>query len=203
MSRALLEKPVVPRSVVGIDLSLSRPAAVHLPANWSPSDPWEGIAWTAIDVEECFAEKLRAAKKMGHDAFVAARLALIVQQLVRFIRVADPPRGPSHVAVEDHAYHAGRGGTMAGAELHGALKSLLYLQEGIVLRPVNIMTARKTFLGARMPRKDARVLAHEEIGKLRPPWTLPNGDVPSDEGDALLIASHFRSTLGLPAMVVG
>ncbi len=192
--REPLEKRASPVGVIGIDLSLTRPAAVYLPPNWSPANLWRGVSWMSLGeklVEAGFSE--------DKPRFTAERLRFIAVELLNFVRRV----GAKHVAMEDHAYHAGRGGAMAGAELHGAVKFCFYEMAGIVVQPVNIMTARKLFLGTRMPGKGARELVHEELGRLDPPWRQKDGQVPSDEGDALLVASYLRSSLGLVAMVVG
>jgi hypothetical protein len=168
-------------SVIGIDLSLRRTAAVHLPADWIPGT-WDGVQSMVSEQEGV----------EGRDPEAHAyRLHAIAERLATFIGVCKV----KHVYCEDHAYGlAGRGGVTL-AELAGAVKGRLFAR-GVVVIPVNMMTARKLLLG-KLPRKGAATAVQDALKQMGSPFEG------SDEGDAWTVANWGRTELGMAGVTLG
>lgn len=169
-----------------MDLSLTRTAAVFLPAGWDPRDPWKGVRWAVIapkvDEDERSPGKARALRLSA----IASDAMLFVQQC-----------RARHVACEDHAFGMASGGAKWKAEVHGAVKCYFWVVGGLVVESLNIASCRKTLMG-KLPRKGAGVAVATRIYDMAPPWAkgLPRTKVPADEGDAFAVANHTRSLLG-------
>jgi hypothetical protein len=166
------------RPVVGIDLSLTRAAAVYLREDWVPGS-WAGVESMVVG------EALEKASL----AELAGRLAKNARRLTEFAARRD--RDGLLVAVEDLVGGlAGKGGLRL-AGLDGALKAFLF-EAGIVATPINVSTARKTLLGKVPQGKGAAPAAVQAVlARMGSPWAG------SDQGDAWCIANHLRSIAGM------
>jgi len=175
-------KPVV----MGLDLSLTAPAAVVLPARWRPGT-WRmpSACWAAKIALFVHEERERA-------DFEPARWALLSNWVLDFARV----RGATHVFVEDYAFAARRTAGRALAEFGGVVKYNFWNRQQIVVQPVVAASARKTLLGHVPSKKTSGVevkdYVNEKLARMGAKFAT------MDEGDAFIVANHGRYLLGLP-----
>lgn len=168
--------------VVGLDLSLTAPAACLIPSGWQIGD-WadlEVAAWSPPAPEE--PDNLDALYR---------RLSWITSAVVEFCaRRARPV-----VAVEQYAFSRSSSSVTKLAELGGCVRVALW-QDGIVARPLVAASARKLLLG-KLPRKGAKDATQIALWGAGCPkaWS---GDVL----DAFACANLALSDLGVPALTL-
>lgn len=100
---------------------------------------------------------------------------------------------PKHIFIEDYPFSNNTAGSRERAEFAGIVKQALWLQhEAWLPTPVNISTARKTFLGNFFPQGKglAKLVVFESLKSLGFKLAF------DDEADALVIANHAASILG-------
>jgi hypothetical protein len=175
--------------VVGLDLSLTGPAACCIPPGWEIGD------WSALDVEAWMPEVPAKDDLAG----LYRRLSWIVDRVVAFVaRASLPDRwvggpygagGRPAVAVEAYAFAARSSSVTKLAELGGAVRVALY-SRGIIAVPVTASEARKLVLG-KLPRKDQKTAVQAALWAAGCPkeWS---GDVL----DSFAVANAARSNLG-------
>jgi Holliday junction resolvasome RuvABC endonuclease subunit len=162
------------RSVLGLDLSLTRPAGVAIPAGWVLGD-WGSLAVTSLETAPCETDEDRI-----------KRIILIVGHMRDFAlrhRVSD-------CFVENYAFNAHSSSVTKLAELGGAARVEFFLG-GWFLHSVPASSARKLLLG-KLPRKGAKVAVQQAL--YRHGATFRN----DDECDAFCVASFGLSEIGLP-----
>lgn len=167
--------------VVGLDLSLKRAAACYVPPDWDPCD-WKRLRFRIVGGQVVARE----------PEAVARRLSDIAHGMVDFV---DQAGKGAKVFSEDYGFGAQHAAAWIG-EGGGVVKKDLWERLGVVVVPVNQSTVRKTFLG-KLPRKGAGTVVVQVLRRLGFPWEG------SDEADALIVALHGRSLLGMPALTVG
>ncbi len=172
------------RDVVGLDLSLTRSAACFIPADWEPFLHGE-VNWGALRTMTVG----HPLKKDASPEEKADRLMRIAGSISEWISET------SVVAIEDYAYGlSGNSGMMLG-ELGGAVKYALWCDLKIGVQVVNQSTARKFLLGKLPPRDRAMVV----VAQLEE-WGCPFETV--DAKDAFVIASYYRTELGMPGLTL-
>lgn len=162
--------------ILGLDLSLTSPAAVCIPDRWKVGS-WRQLSWYSC--APVVPEDLKA----RYD-----RIEHIVARMLAFAR----QEGVTHAYVEDYAYSRSSSSTTKLAELGGHAR-VEFARSGLVLHPVTASQARRQLLG-RLPAKDAKRLTHEALTAAGAPFR--NGD----EADAFVIANFGLTELGLLAM---
>ena len=167
---------------VGLDLSLTGPAAAFIPGGWEIGD-WRDLevaAWQPPVPED--PNDLNA---------LYWRLAWIRDRVCEFVdRKAVPV-----VAIESYAFAARSSSVTKLAELGGVVRVALW-ERGIVARSITASSARKLLLG-KLPRKDAKTATHAALYGAGCPkaWS---GDVL----DAIAIANLMLSDQGAPALTL-
>ncbi len=191
--------------VIGLDLSLRSAAAVYIPAKWSCSkkDSWSEKALPRVvagyelkgddpgeridricEIVEAIESFVRRFESLGNNDQLLTRLRL--PQLARL-----------SVYQEDYAFGlAGRSG-MRIAELGGAVKQALRSRLNLVVKPVNISTARKYLLGDGFKMKGSAALALNTLKAAGASFRT------SDEADAFIVANYGRTEVGLPGIALG
>lgn len=160
--------------VLGLDLSLTAPAAVVLGSAWAPGD-WVHIPTCLPDTR-----KLR-----GEPRLIRIRTVLDIFAV---------SHGVSHAFVEEYAFTSRNTHLASLGELGGVVKVALY-ERGIETAPVPAATARKTLLGTikRSALAGAKVKDYvaSQLARMGAPFTS------LDIGDAFVVANHGRALLGL------
>jgi hypothetical protein len=184
---------VVQRSVVGIDLSLTRSAAFYLPSDWKPGGSWAKVKTITVGYP-----LPKTASATQRDL----RIRTIVNTLLGFVITSPVGMRPDQtwpvIFVEDYAYGLAGNSGIRLAELGGALKYAISQECGVSIEPINMTTARKIFLG-KIPKGKgaAQVAVHSTLKRMGFAYEG------SDEGDAFVIANAGRSLLGMTAATVG
>lgn len=180
--------------IIGLDLSLARPAACHIPRGWEPGD------WAALDVASWPSKKSKDSPENATEAERARwqRVAVIAEQVTAFVK----PHKVSYVVVEGYAFGMHSSSVTALAELRGAVcMSLLGI--GVVPVPVNISTCRKLLLGKLPSRRKgepppakgaAKAAVQEALYKMGASFTN------DDECDAFCCANLALSDMGHTAV---
>lgn len=171
--------------IVGLDLSLTGPAACWIPSGWEIGD------WSALKVE---AWKPALPKSPDNLDELYFRLAWITHRVRDFVTAKSKER-PAYVAVEGYAFAAHSSSVTKLAELGGAVRVALW-EAGFLAHPVTASAARKFLLG-KLPKKDAKVATHLALWGAGAPkeWS---GDVL----DAFACANYALSDQGVPAMTL-
>jgi hypothetical protein len=195
-------RPDVP--VVGLDLSLTRPAAVRIPAHWSPGD-WGSLEWWAGD---------DVPRVAGHedDAGRCRRMIWISDRVLDFV-VNRSPRTDA-VFAEEYAFSQGGPTARKLAENGGVVRVELF-RYGRVMRTVVAASARKFLLG-KCPQRDPKVyvqaalwgagapLAEKLVRKYRGGWEPRTAGAHwgEDECDAFCVANWGRAEIGLTGLTL-
>lgn len=169
--------------VVGLDLSLTSPAAVFIPYDWEPGS-WRSISWWTRSFESPGFEDPAEGYRWNYR-----RILEITDEIVRFCH----HWWPGMVAVEDYAYSQHSSSVTKLAELGGHVRVSILESLNLTPLPVPASAARKVLLG-RVPRKGAkeavqRALARHGAG-------FPNGDV----CDAFSCANFALTEVGLTGL---
>jgi Holliday junction resolvasome RuvABC endonuclease subunit len=165
-----------PATVVGLDLSLTRPAACAIPHDWEIGK-WRDLAWTSLETEPVENE---------HDRIV--RIIKIVGHVRDFALV----NRASNCFVEQYAFSRRSSSVTKLAELGGHAR-VEFLTYGRMLQTVVASQARKLLIG-KLPPKNAKVMVQQALYAHGAPF--PNDDV----CDAFVVANWGRSELGLTAL---
>ena len=177
-----VRRVVAPRPVIGLDLSLTAPAACRIPVGWEIGD------WSALEVAAW-----QPPAPAGPDDLdgLYRRLSWITSAVSEFCARRTRPV----VAIESYAFAARSSSVTKLAELGGCVRVILW-QSGIVARPITASSARKLLLG-KLPRKGAKDAAQLALWGAGCPKSW-SGDVL----DALTIANLQLSDLGAPALTL-
>ncbi len=168
--------------MLGLDLSLTSPAAVVVPAGWHLGK-WETLAHD---------HHRPPAPEPGFRG-QTIRVRLLVSRLLAF---AEQHR-VRQAFVEDYAFSARSSSVTKLAELGGVARDLFLDVLGLELVPVTASAWRRSLLG-QVPRRNQKVEAQAALYRHRFPlgWC---GDV----ADAFGVANHGRAELGLPFVTLG
>lgn len=179
-------------TIIGLDLSLRRPAACILLPQWEPSEPTKHCVVRAFPQEQV--------EGIDPQASVE-RINCIVNDVFVFMD-KHRPAGEFRVFVEDYAYGMAAGSSRALqlAELGGSMKLMMWMSYLVVAQPINSMTARKTFLGKLPKGKGAAQKAVQDAAIALGMVAKGSG---SDEADAFVVANAGRSELGFPFACIG
>jgi hypothetical protein len=183
------KNPIV---VVGLDLSLRRPAvAIMLPA-WTPERPTKNLLLKAFEHE--------GVKDM--DPAISVQRNMSINNRILEFFYDHLPVGPMNVFVEDYAYGMAAGSSRALqlAELAGIVKLSVWTTFGVVVKPINSTIARKMFLGKLPKGKGAAQKAVQDAAIAL--GMVPKGSG-SDEADAFVVANAGRAELGFPFACIG
>lgn len=196
MSRRRLERAPGP-AVVGLDLSLTRPAACRIPGDWEVGD-WSRVvvaSWEpavprgdGIDFERARIERL---------VEIADRVRAFVEMGARSPgdrEVVVEPRVDA-VGIESYAYSSSSSSVTKLAELGGVVRVSLF-SYGIVPVPVVAASARKLLLG-KLPRADQKAWVQAALKRARAPFWEDD-----DQADAFCVANWLRAELGGVALVM-
>jgi hypothetical protein len=168
----------VTASVLGLDLSLRRTAAVCIPANWDHE--WSRVWWHVPDSGET--------PHNPREAIV--RMLKIASAVCFFAQTQEA----EHIFVEGHAFSMGGGAyALERAELVGVVKAALF-GDGHTVTPIVASSARKLLFG-KLPAKGAKVAAFTRLRAMGCPFAWKD-----DEADAFVIANAGRHALGLPCL---
>lgn len=192
--------------IVGLDLSLSRPAACFIPHGWTPG------AWSKLTVRSWGRPKEKHEKEDAHNAAGrrADRIVEIVNAVAPFIcecaRVGKPQGGTrTAIYVEDYPYGLRTQGQYDLAELRGALNAAIHVH-GLVALPLNISTCRKLLLGKLPSRKKGEPPLPKGAAKVAVQLALQSMGARfdnDDECDAFAVANLGLSNSGAVAICVG
>lgn len=171
-----------PPAVVGLDLSLTGPAAVAIPPRWVIG-MWSALyAWT----------REYPPIKEGYEVGRAARLVEISAAVEEFILQVSVRRScPVVVYVENYAFQKRSSSVTKLAELGGAVRARLYQRApGLVPIPVVAASARKLLLG-KLPQKEQKYAVQAAVFAAGAPkeWT-------EDVVDAFVVSNAGLSDLG-------
>lgn len=194
--------------VIGLDLSLKRPAAVCIPAGWKIGD-WDELDWWAGD-------EVPGVDDHGDDVGRCKRLIWISDQVLNFVINRNVSH---HVFAEDYAFSQSGPTARKLAENAGVTRVELY-RYGRVMRTVVAASARKLLLG-KCPQQDQKLIvqaalyragapvSEKIVRKYVPEYRAPKiGGHPrpgrglwgEDECDAFVVANWGRSEIGLTGL---
>ena len=167
------------RSVLGLDLSLRRPAACVIPEGWQVGD-WKALHLLAFDGEDSHDER-------SHYA----RIIKIVGKMRDFMLAYGV--GLNDAWVEGYAFSRNSSSVTKLAELGGVARCE-FLSYGRVLRAVPQSSVRKLLLG-KVPREDPKKFVQAAFCEAEAPfWEDP------DICDAVAVANWGLSEQGKPAI---
>ncbi len=180
--------------ILGLDLSLTAPAAVVLGERWDPTCAFEA----SID-SRCWKAKLaEMAREQSKKAdWPMVRWNAIAVWLIEYAVTFEV----THVFVEDYAYSAQATAGRALAELGGVVKFRMWRELNRIVHPVNMASARKTLLGRVPAKRTSGIAVKDFVNSKLAQMGARFGTL--DEGDAFVIANHARSLLGLAHVGVG
>lgn len=167
------------KTVIGLDLSLTGTGVAIIDPSWG------GMVKNA----ETFlvAPKIEDAKSTAKKV---QRIDLIAEEIHHAVEQYVTSRVKPEVFVEQYAFAmASTNNASQIMELGGVVKRDLYRSFGIVVEPVNSMTARSLFLGKGKVKKGSKLLVEQALKVL-------GFEGQNDEGDALVVANYGVSELG-------
>lgn len=166
---------------MGIDCSLSKPAAIVIPREWAPAS---GLAW--LPRREGILER--------KEEHVLDRMARIAEMLTDFAREQDVDR----VYIEQYAYNQMKQANHAVLiELGGVVKRAFWVVRRETLEPVIATQARKLLVG-KLPRSDSKVYVHQQLYAMGAPHEWGG-----DACDAFVVANWGRHAMGWQALAFG
>lgn len=175
-------------SIVGLDLSLSHPAAFALASDYrNVYEPAlvEREEWDLGPLEEQSPEA-----KINRIEFIAAR----VLEFCAHVQA-------TNIYVENYAFSMGHSTSATKlAELGGAVRYAVRTQRGQIITPVGASAARKVFLGD-VPKKGAKEWTRARVQEACA--NLVGADASDDLCDAFVVANFGRHDLGLPCLTLG
>jgi Holliday junction resolvasome RuvABC endonuclease subunit len=163
--------------VLGLDLSLRRPAAVVIPAGWELGR-WQDLKRLSFEPLEVASDRERYMRVGG-----------IVARMIVFAREHEV----SYAGVEDYAFSKSSSSVTKLAELGGHARVEFLRRMGLLLRPVAASQARRQLLGA-LPPKNAKILTQRALYAAGAPFAN------DDECDAFAVANFMLTELGLVAL---
>lgn len=184
----------MPLPIVGLDLSLTAPAAICIPG------AWDGRDLSAIVVSKLGSE---ARGTPGSDVERIARMSSIAVAVVAFVAKQVPfayedrdgwqlpPGLRPLVYVEGYAFGARSSSAHALAELGGIVRVDLFRDLGLTVTPVVASSARKTLL-QKLPRADLKKFVERNMRRLQGETYYWSGDVI----DAFAVGNHARMLNG-------
>jgi hypothetical protein len=174
---------------VGLDLSLTAPAACCIPRGWRIGD------WGALDVVAWEPPKV---EDQGDQGALYARLTWIVDAVAKFVSRSTihevPPVRPV-VSAEQYAFSRSSSSVTKLAELGGAVRVDLWRRR-IVVCPLVASSARKLLLG-KLPKKGAKDATQFALWEAGAPKTW-SGDIL----DSFAISNLALSDYGAPALTL-
>jgi Holliday junction resolvasome RuvABC endonuclease subunit len=165
-------------AIVGLDLSLKRPAACAIPRDWELGK-WSDLRWTSLET---------APVETEHDRIVR------IIKIVGHVREFALENRASDCFVEGYAFSARSSSVTKLAELGGHAR-VEFLSYGRMLRTVVASQARKLLLG-KLPQKNAKVMVQQALYAHGAPFSN------DDECDAFVVANFGLSELGLTALTL-
>lgn len=164
----MLINPSLKAKVIGLDLSVRSTGVAVLSG--------DGEVIDSLTVGQKLSRKATEREKIERLTYIAGRICEIVDTCLK--------GGEVLVGIERYAYGA-RGAQNDLAELHGAVKTSLWLRCGVVPQMVQISAARKEVLGHGLPRDKAKIvdLVRQRTG---------NRFAGHDEADAYVVAEYLR-----------
>lgn len=153
--------------VLGLDLSLTRTAAVVIPATWQPCE-WGDIRSRTFGGP---LEKGPSAQEL------ADRVCGIARGVVEYAREF----GVRHVYAEGYTFGAFGASHYQLAELGGAVL-FAFAQKGMLVRRINVSTARKYLLGM-VPKKNPKPVVRSTLERAGLHFAT------DDEYDAFVVAN--------------
>ena len=175
---------------VGLDLSLTAPAACRIPPGWEIGD------WGALDVE-AWEPPAAPEDPLDYDALYF-RLSWITRRVVDFCLPLSVTAGVERrpvVAIENYGFSRRSSSVTKLAELGGAVRVALW-DAGIIARPITASAGRKLLLG-KVPVKGQKARAQAALWGAGCPKTW-SGDVL----DAFACANLALSDQGVPALTL-
>lgn len=187
--------------VLGLDLSLTRPAACYLPSGWRPGD-WGAIVAASWPSKP--AKPHAADGPLERERARWARVSTIAHQVGEFVH-AHAVAGTDAIAVEDYPYGM-QGTAVTGlAELRGAVCTVLRsISPQYVPLPLNISTCRKLLLGKLPSRRKGEPPLPKGAAKVAVQQALYGAGAfnlaNDDECDAFAVANALLSDCGAVAV---
>lgn len=169
--------------VIGLDLSLTAPAACALPLDWRPGD------WRRARVSSLKPDAPSSKDDIEGQLVRYCTIRGWIHDLPKILDVGQPKA----VYIEDYAFSKNMANGSRLRELGGVVKMEIW--EKLKLVPVTVAanTARKTLFGRRkLPRSDVKVHVQRVIFdecKAPTAWT-------EDEADAYCCSNHALSVVG-------
>lgn len=172
--------------MIGLDLSLTAPAACYLPDNWTPGD------WAAARVYHITPRAPKNDDTRGH--------------MKRYVEIAEwacsvIPRYSSQCSVwiEGYAFHMNNSQASRLMELGGVVRVGIFQGFGIVPETISASAARKVFFGNRkLPKSNVKqavqLALFNEAGAPKS-WT-------EDEADAFVVVNAALSRCGGTAVTL-
>lgn len=174
---------------IGLDLSLTAPAACLIPPRWRLGYWWslDVVAWDPPG------DMLDEQARIRRVEWIVDRVDEFVAKAA--LRVVVGHAAPPAIFIEGYAFSRSSSSVTKLAELGGAVRVDLR-RRGFVARSVTASAARKLLLG-RLPKREAKNATH---GALRAAGVPPawSGDVL----DAFVVANFGLTELGLPALTL-
>jgi Holliday junction resolvasome RuvABC endonuclease subunit len=170
-------RAVVRGAVLGLDLSLRRPAGVVIPDGWEVGD-WASLL---VDSHETADPGPGPEGQLRRQVLIAHRMVALAH------------RGRAeHVFVEDYAFSKNSRAVTMLAELRAVVNLQFWEAIGIVPRPVPASSCRKLLLGE--CRAGAKQVVEATLRKHGAPFKN------DDECDAFAVASYGTSEIGRTAL---
>jgi hypothetical protein len=185
---------VIVRWCIGFDLSLSAPAAVALPLDWTPGDWARCKSWLGKPPTPKNQDDLRG-QLDRYDA-IASWAVNAVRETLEW----QPATTELDGFVEAYGFSKNNASASRIMESGGVVKMRLYEKFGLVLTPVTSSETRKLLLGfnPRKPKYDAKVVIQDALfNRAGAPKTWDD-----NQCDAFAVANFGLSNLGSVAMMV-
>ena len=166
--------------MLGLDLSLSSPAAVAIPRGWRVGD------WSTLTTLTFRTSAPDAPAGSSYEKERIARLQHISDRMLSFARCVKAET----CWVEDYGYSKRSSSVTKLAELGGVVR-VDFLRVGLVVRPLTASTCRTLLLG-KLPRSDQKIAVQNALFAAGAPkeWN-------EDTCDALVVANGARAEQGL------
>jgi hypothetical protein len=172
------------QTVVGLDLSLQRPAACIIPGRWRVGD-WNTVVSQSWEFSRVEGE--------GRD-FECRRIARLVEIAATVCHFAAVPGAA--IAAEGYAFSRRSASVTKLAELGGVIRARLAERHRVFLVPVTASTARKFLLGYN-PRSEPKKYVQAALRDVGAPfWEDP------DQCDAFACANVYRAELGMVGLTL-
>ena len=168
-----------PAIIVGLDLSLSRPAACCIDSDWEIGN-WKTVSYVSW--------------KTAPVSSLADRHERLCWIRDRVLEFCFDERDATHIWIEGYAFAAQSSSVTKLAELGGVVRVALH-EHGIDAVPVPSTSCRKLLLG-KVPRKGAKVAVQRALYDAGAPFD------DDDQCDAMAVVNFGLSELGYTAMTL-